>query len=1008
MHRWLAKAPLRFVLIIPFVLQVSAAVGLTAWLSIRSGQQAVNDVTRQLRSEATARVSYEVRDLLSTTQAINQHSASAIQRENLDLSNIRSVEPLYWDYLHTFPFVRGLGAGNQAGDILALFQRGKPGQTTYFLEYSNAETQYKYLSQQLDKAGQVVQTETIDRLTDAQQRPWYQAAAQAAGPVWTKVYPSVSAVEGHSLAINASQPIYGAEGQLQGVVSVILDLGQISQLLESIEFSPSGQIYILEADGDLIGSSDGKNPVDASGAELRRLPATQSPSPLIRASAEYLQGVLQDDFEAVDRPLQLEFKLDGERQFLQVTPIQSGGQLEWFIVVAAPESDFMGHIYAHTRNTLWLCLGSLAVATGSSMVTARWLGKPLYQLNQAAKSMAQGQWKPEERRAAIAAAQTREISDLAHAFSQMALQLNASFAALQASEAHFRSMADNVPGCIFRYILRSDGTDAIAYTSPGCYDIWELDAQAIEQDVTLIWGMIHAEDAASVRATIAESAQTLQTWHHEWRITIPSGRQKWLRGAGNPTRHPNGDVVWITVMSDISDRKQAEAQMLHNALHDNMTDLPNRSLLTSRLELALERAQRSKTYHFAILFLDLDRFKVINDSLGHLIGDQLLITVAQKLRNIVRPTDVAARLGGDEFVILLEHIADIQTVVQVAERLLAEFEGSIITDGHEVFITTSIGIVWGSAAYTSAADLLRDADIALYRAKGRGRARYEIFDAEMHTQAVKRMTLEHNLREAIDQQAFTIYYQPIVDLSTRQVMGFEALIRWFHPTQGFISPADFIPLAEETGLILPISRWMLRAACEQLATWRRQFPDLDHLKVSVNLSGKDLFQTNLLDMVRQTLWQTQLPAKALTLEITESILIEDIETTTTLLQQLRGDGVRISIDDFGTGYSSLSYLYSLPVDALKIDQSFVSHMELGNKNHKIVQAIVSLSDQLGLAAIAEGIETEQQLQWLKDLRCELGQGYLFARPLDPETATQLLTQGRTLASGAGLDAQHLS
>jgi diguanylate cyclase (GGDEF)-like protein len=399
---------------------------------------------------------------------------------------------------------------------------------------------------------------------------------------------------------------------------------------------------------------------------------------------------------------------------------------------------------------------------------------------------------------------------------------------------------------------------------------------------------------------------------------------------------------------------------------------------------------------------------VINDSLGHLIGDQLLITVAQKLRNIVRPNDVAARLGGDEFVILLEHIADIQTVVQVAERLLAEFEGSIITDGHEVFITTSIGIVWGSAAYTSAADLLRDADIALYRAKGRGRARYEIFDAEMHTPAVKRMTLEHNLREAIDQQAFTIYYQPIVDLSTRQVMGFEALIRWFHPTQGFISPADFIPLAEETGLILPISRWMLRAACEQLATWRRQFPDLDHLKVSVNLSGKDLFQTNLLDMVRQTLWQTQLPAKALTLEITESILIEDIETTTTLLQQLRGDGVRISIDDFGTGYSSLSYLYSLPVDALKIDQSFVSHMELGNKNHKIVQAIVSLSDQPGLAAIAEGIETEQQLQWLKDLRCELGQGYLFARPLDPETATQLLTQGRTLASGAGLDAQHLS
>jgi diguanylate cyclase (GGDEF)-like protein/PAS domain S-box-containing protein len=1251
MQRLLTKAPLRMVLIIPFVLQVSAAVGLTAWLSIRNGQQAVNDVTRQLREETTARVSREIGDLLSTTQAINQHSTKTIQRDNLDLGNIRFVEDMYWDYIQTFPFIRGLGAGNQEGDILALFQRGEPGNVTYFLEYSTPGTQQRYVSQQLNANRQGVQTETIDRYIDARQRPWYQAAVQAQGPVWTDVYTSISAVEGHSLALNAARPVYGREGQLQGVVSVILDLGQVSQLLETIRFSPSGQIFIVEADGNLIGSSDGNNPVYVNGNEIGRLTATQSPNPLIRESAKYLQTYLQSGLDSIDQALQLEFKLDGKRQFLQVTPIQSGEQLKWFIVVVAPETDFMGQIYAHTRYTIWLCLGALALATGSGILTARWITQPLLQLSQAAKRMAQGQWKPEERRAAIAVAQTREISDLAQSFNQMALQLNTSFAVLQASEAHFRSMANNVPGCIFRYILRPDGSDAISYASPGCDDIWEMNARDIERNVTVIWDMVHPDDWPTVRTTIAASAQSLQTWQQEWRIITPSGHLKWLRGAGNPTRHPNGDVVWVTVISDVSDRKQtelaleqelllsktlfdtsidgivlldhqgnvlqtsasfarmlgytsaetctlnladwdanwppedlpallqgtiplppyfetrhrrqdgsiydveisysrevlngktvhvcicrnisdrkqaetrlqdltdrlelaiqavnigiwdwdiannhlqwderlyelygvrpegfsgafeawkavihpedlsrcqtiteqalrgnvdsplefrvlrpdgsvryieshflvqqdgdgrplrmigvnlditqrkqAEAQIMYSALHDSLTELPNRALLTNRLELALQRAQSSSTYHFAVLFLDLDRFKVINDSLGHLIGDQLLITVAHKLHHIVRPTDVAARLGGDEFVILLEHVTDIQAVVQVAERLLTEFEGPIDVDDHEVFITTSIGIVWGSAAYTSTADLLRDADIALYRAKGKGRARYEIFDAEMHTLAVKRMTLEHNLREAIHQEAFEVYYQPIVRLRTQQLVGFEALIRWQHSTQGFISPADFIPLAEETGMILPISRWMLHATCQQLARWRQQFPTQKDLRVSVNLSGKDLLQPNLVDTIRRILFQTQLPATALTLEITESILIENIENTIDLLQQLRTDGIRISIDDFGTGYSSLSYLYNLPADYLKIDQSFVSNMHLGDRNHKIVQTVVNLSDQLELEAIAEGIETAHHLEWLRALNCELGQGYWFSPPLTAEAVTHLLANEHIVLGGQG-------
>ncbi len=508
---------------------------------------------------------------------------------------------------------------------------------------------------------------------------------------------------------------------------------------------------------------------------------------------------------------------------------------------------------------------------------------------------------------------------------------------------------------------------------------------------------VHPEDLPAVNALEQQGWANRQDYASEFRIIWPDGTIRHIASFALVQRDAEGKPVRIVGANlDISDRKQAEEQLIYSALHDALTDLPNRAFLTGRLESALQRAHRSDTYHFALLFLDLDQFKVINDSLGHLIGDELLMTVAQKLTSIIRPTDSAARLGGDEFVILLEHIPDIQAVIHMAERLLAEFEGATVIDGHSVFVTTSIGIVWGTNAYTNAADLLRDADIALYRAKARGRGRYEIFDGEMHIQAVKRMTLEHDLRIAIDQQELITYYQPIVDLKTQRLTGFEALIRWHHPTRGFISPADFIPVAEETGLIMPITRWMLRSACGQVASWQRQFPDMEDLRVSVNLSGKDLRQPTLLETIRQILSQTQLPATSLTLEITESMLIDKIENTIELLKQLRELGIRISIDDFGTGYSSLSYLYNLPADYLKIDQSFVGNMQPGDRNYKIVQAVVSLSDQLQLAAIAEGIETEQQLTWLNELGCELGQGYLLAHPLAPKAATELLAMGRTL------------
>jgi PAS domain-containing protein len=589
----LSKTPLRLILIIPFVAQVTTAVGLTTWLSIRNGQQAVNEVASQLREETTARINAEIHDLLSTTRAVNDLSVKTIQREHLDLTNIRSVEGPYWDYLTTFPSILGIGLGNTEGDILGMFRRIENGKTHYFLEYSSPTAQNRYVSLQLDSQGKVIQSEVTDQRIDARKRPWYQAAVEAKGPVWTDVYTSVSQVEGHALAINASQPIYGADGQLRGVASVILDLGQVSQLLEIIELSPSGQIYILEANGNLIGSSDGHNPVSVNGGRINRLPATASKSRLIRESAAFLNTYLEGNFKSIEPSLQLDFDLEGERQYLQITPIQASDQLQWFTVVVAPASYFMGQINANTRNTILLCIAALTLATGFSMLTARWVTRPLRQLNQAAKEITQGSLQCAHLGREIAATGSREVSELSHSFNQMTRQLQASFAALRASELNFKSVAAGVPGAIIRYVVRPDGSDAVSFLNAGCYELWEIEAKVAEQDVSVLWEAVYPEDFPGMQASVLESARTLETWNHEWRITTPSGRLKWLQGTGKPTRQPDGEVFWGTVVLDVSERKATEqALKVQRDFNELIANITSRfvDLSPANLDVEIEQA----------------------------------------------------------------------------------------------------------------------------------------------------------------------------------------------------------------------------------------------------------------------------------------------------------------------------------------------------------------------------------------------------------------------------------
>ncbi len=454
----------------------------------------------------------------------------------------------------------------------------------------------------------------------------------------------------------------------------------------------------------------------------------------------------------------------------------------------------------------------------------------------------------------------------------------------------------------------------------------------------------------------------------------------------------NESARLIFQIQDITDRKRAEERLVHDAFHDALTGLPNRALFMDHLKLATERSKRREDYHFAVLFMDLDRFKNVNDSLGHMIGDQLLVAIARRLEKCLRPGDTVARLGGDEFTILLEEISDVSEATRVAERVQGEMMEPFNLGGHEVFTTVSIGVAPSYTGYTRPEDILRDADTAMYYAKSGGKARYEMFDQVMHAHAVDLLRLENDLRRAIDRREFRLHYQPIVSLLTGKISGFEALVRWQHPERGCILPDKFIALAEETEMIVPIGQWVLSEACRQLRAWQDEFPEHEALSISVNLSCKQFRQTNLVEQINSALEETGLDPRCLKLEITESVVMENMDTAIDMMNQLRALGVQLSMDDFGTGYSSLSSLHRFPISALKIDRSFVTRMDGNNENKEIVRTIVMLARNLGMEVIAEGVEGHDQLSELINLECQYGQGYFFSRPQKAAQAAALLSR----------------
>jgi diguanylate cyclase (GGDEF)-like protein/PAS domain S-box-containing protein len=558
---------------------------------------------------------------------------------------------------------------------------------------------------------------------------------------------------------------------------------------------------------------------------------------------------------------------------------------------------------------------------------------------------------------------------------------------LQQSEEKLESILNSLEEVVWSADL---ATQNLLFLNPAAHQVYGRPVQELLDNPQLRLQTIHPQDRERVERSLQNTQQN-RNIDLEYRIIQPDGGVRWVwersrviyAADGIPCRQDG-------IICDITERKRIEERLSYEAQHDPLTGLPNRAAFLQRVKQAITTSQIDENYTFVVLFIDLDRFKIINDSLGHLIGDELLITVAKILQDCVRDGDFVARLGGDEFTILLDNVECLGDAHIVAGRIQEKLITPFNLDEHTVFTSASIGIAIGNSRYDNSADILRDADLAMYSAKSNGKARHEFFNDEMYARTAELLRVENDLRKAIVNNELILHYQPIVAFDTGKLYGFEALLRWQHPKRGVIYPDKFIDIAEETGLIVPIGEWVIKEACRQLLAWQAQFTAAANLKISVNIASQQIDEPGFLDKLDTIIATMRLPKNLLQLEITESTLMEGRQETINLLNAIRKRGIKLSIDDFGTGYSSLRYLNRFPIDNLKIDRSFVRGMLDEKENFEIVKTIITLARTLKMNVIAEGIETLKQLKVLKVLNCKLGQGYLFSQPLDSESIEFLL------------------
>lgn len=804
-------------------------------------------------------------------------------------------------------------------------------------------------------------------------RQYYRELLATKSTVYSGVYQARGGMVAPAVAIGV--PILRPNQELAGFVLGWFDVNRLNHIFSRYR-GPGLEMVMADKEGRLICAS-----TFADGSYQKVTDISQSRE--FRQASVGWQGRGYLTGRGLSDSLPFGILLRGGEHFAYATVPMAGWKV-WYKQLLMPLKEQLSWIYL---NNLLTIVAMLVLAHFLSKVLARALTLPLAALEKEALEVASGNLSARARPKGLL---TAETGSLFLSFNKMARSLNASVQELRRSEERFRSAFDYAT---IGMALAECGGRMIQVNAALCrivgYDEDELLRLPFQS-------LVHPEDRGKAQEQIELLASGKKaSFVLEKRCLHKQGQVVWVYLSGSLTESEAGqNARLILQFQDITERKRSEERLLHDAFHDALTGLPNRTLFLDHLRLALERAGRHPERRFAVLFLDLDRFKILNDSLGHLAGDQFLIEVAQRLSDCLRAGDTVARLGGDEFTVLIEEVTGLEEVKEVAARIQSEMTRPFMIKGQEVFTAASIGIALGGPDYQSPEELLRDADTAMYRAKSQGPGRLEVFDQAMHAQAVRRLQLEADLVRALERGEFTLHYQPIVSLSDGRLAGFEALARWHHPQEGMVSPTKFIPVAEETGLIVQLGEWALREACRAARRWHDLHPRGPSPWVSVNLSIRQFVRQDLPEKVRAILEETGLPPENLRLELTESAVMENVEVAIDILRRVHALGVRLSLDDFGTGYSSLSYLHRFPINTLKVDRAFVQRMEDGGENAEIVRTVATLAKALRMEVVAEGVESARQAAALKSLGCQLGQGYFFSRPLEIEAADGLVADGR--------------
>lgn len=973
------QLPLRSLLVVAFLVQSVTAVGLTGWLSLRNGQRAVNNVANQLLDEVSTNIQQHLQDYLQTHNQINQITIDLIQNNRINIDKLSDTGAMLWQQHQWFRSVDLIALGLEDTGNYVEVSRGRDG--IYQLSILDRSVTSDFLTYSLDAQGLPARLLRDASSYDPRQRPWYKDAVEAGQAVWNDVY--ITQFD-QKLVIATSQPIYDKSNNLIGVATTNTGLFQINQFLRKLKIGRSGQTFIVEPNGMLIASSTSEEPyLPRNDGSPERIRAAQSWNPLVKATAEYLDTTF-NNLQQVSGRQQLYFKFAQMRHFVRVLPFQDQRGLDWLIVVVVPEADFTAQIRANTNITIALCFIVFGLSAGIGIATSKWLIDPILNVAKAADALSKGQWFQK-----VPEFASRELSLLARTFNQMAEQLQVAFQTLQEAEAKYRDIFENAIEGIYQstpdgYYLSVNPALANMYGYPSPQELVEKITNIALQVY------IHPNRRADF-IQLLENNDSISGF--ESQIYRADGTTIWISENARAKRDENGNVLYYEgTVEDITQRKQIEAQLTYNACHDSLTGLLNRASFLERLQKVILLSRGKPNHLFAVLFLDLDDFKRVNDSLGHLVGDRLLIAFVQRIcAKCLRDYDIIARFGGDEFIVLLDRLANPEEAIRIVQDIYQALQSPFHLTEDEVFIGTSIGIVLSTTSdEMQAEDFLRDADIALYEAKLKGKGCYQLFDAQMHFQVIERLQLENDLRRGLGRNEFVIYYQPIFHLKTHQVIGFEALARWFHPEKGFLFPSKFIPLAEETGLIVQLGQFVMRTACQQLKQWQQQGLVDDQVTMSVNVAGRQFAQSDLVNDVQSILRAVKLPAKSLRVEVTEGIIMENETIVIDTLAKLKQIGVDVAIDDFGIGYSSLSRLQNFPVGTLKLDRAFINKMSETPEHKNFVRAIIHLARTLKVTIISEGIETEWQKEQLRTFGCHYGQGFWFSEPLDHQSVPNLL------------------